>query len=108
MTPTLDDDTLHGDCIATALGINAADPNHLLAHVLVRADSELLDGLVQVREARGLTLDAVAGLMGVTTDAVSQIESGARDSHASTLRRYAWAVGARVTHTVTADGAVTR
>lgn len=81
------------------LGINLDDPNQRLARDLVEADEKMLDELVAIRQAH-LTQTDVGGKMGISQGAVARIESGERDPHLSTLRRYAFAVGAVVTHHV--------
>ena len=83
-----------------ALGIDPKQPEAELARRLVGADRDLLDDLVKVRIANSRSQTDVAELMGVSPSAVSRIESGVRDPHLSTLRRYAFAVGADVSHVV--------
>jgi len=82
------------------LGINLDDPNQRLARDLVEADEKMLDELVAIRQEQRLTQAEVGGKMGISQGAVARIESGERDPHLSTLRRYAYAVGAVVTHQV--------
>lgn len=82
------------------LGINLDDPNQRLARDLVEADEKMLDELVAIRQEQHLTQAGVGGKMGISQGAVARIESGERDPHLSTLRRYAYAVGAVVTHHV--------
>ncbi|GAB3271985.1 helix-turn-helix domain-containing protein [Kineosporia babensis] len=82
------------------LGINPQDPKDRHARALVEADSKLLDDLIRIREEQGLSQTDVGRLMGISPSSVSRIESGERDPHLSTLRRYAMAVGATVQHTV--------
>ena len=67
---------------------------------LVEEDEAMLRALVAVREAKGLSQTKVAELLGVSPSTVSRLESGSRDLHQSTLRRYAFAVGAIVRHDV--------
>ena len=86
--------------IREQLGIDTRDPGAELARRLVEADRDLLEDLIRVRESSGLSQTDIADLMGVSPSAVSRIESGARDPHLSTLRRYAYAVGAQVSHHV--------
>lgn len=90
--------------IAELLGVDPSDPLAQLAGELVASDEKLLDQLVKVRRDRGLTQADVAARMGISQGAVARIESGGRNPHLSTLRRYAHAVRARVTHTVTPVG----
>lgn len=80
------------------LGIDRADPMQQRATKQVRADWALIRELVAARERAGLTQAEVARLMGISQSAVARIESGARDPHLSTLRRYAVAVGVTVEH----------
>lgn len=73
-----------------------------LARSLVRADSDLITDLVALRKERGLTQEQVAGRMKVSQSSIARFESGARDARLSTIRRYAMAVDACVTHEVRA------
>lgn len=83
------------------LGIDWSDPVEQNAAQLVAADEDLLDNLVRLREKLGLSQRDVADRLGVGQSAISRIESGERDPHLSTLRRYALALGARIDHRVT-------
>jgi predicted transcriptional regulator len=60
------------------------------------ADSraDLMHDLAARREAVGLTQTEVAALMGTSQSAVARLEAGTADLRASTLERYAAAVGA--------------
>ncbi len=82
------------------LGIDHSDPTQQLAERLVAADDNLLDQLVELRKSKGLTQRDVADRLGVDQSAIARIESGDRDPHLSTLRRYALAIGAEVEHKV--------
>lgn len=64
------------------------------ARSLARATTMMMADLKKVRLSNNLTQSDVAQLMGTDTATISRIESGERDIHLSTLRRYAWAVGA--------------
>ncbi|AEI11859.1 helix-turn-helix domain-containing protein [Cellulomonas gilvus] len=77
---------------------DSLDPDVGLARSLVRADRDFLESLIKIRCNHGLSQTEVAELMGVSPSAVSRIESGMRDLRQSTLRRYAFAVGAEVDH----------
>jgi ribosome-binding protein aMBF1 (putative translation factor) len=57
----------------------------------------LVRGLVAQRQAAGLSQTAVAARMGTSQSAVARLESGATDVRASTLERYAAAVGGEIT-----------
>lgn len=80
------------------LSINLSDPLQELAARLVEEDDALLDDLVTIRKWRGLTQEDVSRRMGISQGAVARIESGERNPHLSTLRRYAHAVRAEVSH----------
>jgi ribosome-binding protein aMBF1 (putative translation factor) len=57
----------------------------------------LVHDLVTQRQAAGLSQTAVAARMGTSQSAVARLESGASDVRASTLERYAAAVGGEIT-----------
>ena len=57
----------------------------------------LVHDLVAQRQAAGLSQTAVAARMGTSQSAVARLESGATDVRASTLERYAAAVGGEIT-----------
>jgi transcriptional regulator with XRE-family HTH domain len=82
------------------LGIDLTDPSQRLARLLAVQDEALVDRLVEIRKAGRMSQQDVADAMGISQSAVARIESGARDPRLSTLRRYAHAVGALVTHSV--------
>ncbi|MFE6966972.1 helix-turn-helix domain-containing protein [Agromyces sp. NPDC057679] len=83
-----------------------ADPISELADHLVDQDTAMHSALVRARVASGLTVEQVAERMGVSVDTVRQFERYDADPNLSTIRRYALAVGARVSHTVNATGGV--
>ena len=89
--------------LATLLGIDIDSPEQQRANELVRRDREFLAALVKVRKDSGLTQEDVAVLLGVTQPTVAAFERQEGDPKLSTIRRYAHAIGARVTHVVTAD-----
>lgn len=82
------------------LGIDASNPRQQHAIRQVEADWRLIQQLVQSRIDAGMTQEQVAHGMGISQAAVARIESGTRDPRLSTLRRYAIAVGAMVSHDV--------
>jgi len=53
--------------------------------------------LVAQRQAAGLSQTEVAARMGTSQSAVARLESGATDVRASTLERYAAAIGGEIT-----------
>ncbi len=78
-----------------------ANPFYKLARQLVQSDARLIDDLVVVRKARGLSQAELAEKMGITQSAVARFESGERNASQATIRRYAMAVQAYVHHKVT-------
>jgi DNA-directed RNA polymerase specialized sigma24 family protein len=57
----------------------------------------LVRELVGQRQAAGLSQTEVAARMGTSQSAVARLEAGATDTRASTLERYAAAVGGQIT-----------
>jgi ribosome-binding protein aMBF1 (putative translation factor) len=57
----------------------------------------LLRELAEQRQAAGLSQTEVAARMGTSQSAVARLESGTADVRASTLERYAAAVGSEIT-----------
>jgi len=57
----------------------------------------LLRELAEQRQAAGLSQTEVAARMGTSQSAVARLESGTADVRASTLERYAAAVGGQIT-----------
>ncbi len=66
-------------------------------------DRRLKSKLIELRRASNLTQSDVAELIGVTQQAVQKFERYDSDPKASTIRRYANAVGAIVEHQVVRD-----
>ena len=60
----------------------------------------LVRELAEQRQAAGLSQTEVAARMGTSQSAVARLESGTADVRASTLERYAAAVGGRITWTL--------
>ena len=58
---------------------------------------ELVRDLAARRQAAGLSQTEVAAAMGTSQSAVARLESGAADIRASTLERYAAAIGSEIT-----------
>lgn len=92
----------HND-LAAALGLDLADAQTRLGVDLATHDSQLLQQLVSLRHRRGLSQQQVANRIKRHQSSVSQFETVGGDPRLSIIRRYAWAIGARVTHTVVAD-----
>jgi transcriptional regulator with XRE-family HTH domain len=57
----------------------------------------LVRDLAAQRQAAGLSQTEVAARMGTSQSAVARLESGATDTRASTLERYAAAIGGEIT-----------
>lgn len=82
------------------LGIDLTDPAQKLASDMMDSQAHMLDRLVAERQKQGLSQADLGKKMGVTQSAVAKMESGARDPHLSTLRRYAAALDMRITFAV--------
>jgi transcriptional regulator with XRE-family HTH domain len=91
--------SLH-DQLDALLGIQDTDDYGKLRDRLVHQDDSLLEALVAMRKDKRLTQDQVAERMGRSKTAVSNFERLGSDPHLSTIRRYAAAVGALITHRV--------
>lgn len=85
------------------LGIDTTSPVDRRAKRLLDADRRLLADLVARRKQLKLSQAEVARRMDIGQSAVARIESGVRDLHQSTLRRYAMAVESVVEHQVVPD-----
>jgi ribosome-binding protein aMBF1 (putative translation factor) len=66
--------------------------------------ARLVRELAGQRQAAGLSQTEVAALMGTSQSAVARLESGTADVRASTLERYAAAVGGQITWAVDRPG----
>jgi transcriptional regulator with XRE-family HTH domain len=82
------------------LGFDSEDPADRHAEILVDEHEKELAQLVALRQRKGLSQEHVARIMGIDPSGISKIESGDRDLHRSTLRRYAFAVGGVIRHEV--------
>jgi transcriptional regulator with XRE-family HTH domain len=58
--------------------------------------ADLVRDLVEQRQAAGLSQTEVAARMGTSQSAVARLEAGGTDIRASTLERYAAAVGGEI------------
>lgn len=83
-----------------AAGLDPDSPDSRLRQALAEADDELIERLVQMRIDKGLTQKQVAERMRRDKAAVSNFERLSADPHLSTIRRYAAAIGACITHDV--------
>ncbi|MFJ2028981.1 helix-turn-helix domain-containing protein [Streptosporangium sp. NPDC087985] len=86
--------------VAELLGIDLDDPDVQRENRAIDRDMRLIESLVELRKAQGLTQAQVAERMGRSQPAVSDFERLGGDPHLSTIRRYALAVGASVHHIV--------
>lgn len=86
--------------IERAAGMDPDSADYRLRQQLAAADDALLESLVQMRKDKGLTQQDVATRLGRDKATVSNFERLDVDPHLSTIRRYAAAIGASVTHTV--------
>jgi transcriptional regulator with XRE-family HTH domain len=59
--------------------------------------ARLVRDLAEQRQAAGLSQTEIAARMGTSQSAVARLESGTADVRASTLERYAAAVGGQIT-----------
>jgi ribosome-binding protein aMBF1 (putative translation factor) len=66
--------------------------------------SRLVRELAEQRQAAGLSQTEVAARMGTSQSAVARLESGTADVRASTLERYAAAVGGQITWKLSRPG----
>lgn len=83
-----------------AAGLDPDSPDYRLRQQLAEADDQLIEHLVQLRKDKGLTQKVVAERMKRDVAAVSNFERLRADPHLSTIRRYAAAIGASITHQV--------
>jgi ribosome-binding protein aMBF1 (putative translation factor) len=65
----------------------------------------LVRELAEQRQAAGLSQTEIAARMGTSQSAVARLESGTADVRASTLERYAAAVGSEITWKLNRPGA---
>ncbi|WP_202974438.1 helix-turn-helix domain-containing protein [Brevibacterium casei] len=88
------------DKLTELLGLADPSPQDRLAMELAEEDEALLDELVAIRKRNKLTQAQVAAAIGRDQSAISQFERLGGDPRLSTIRRYALAVGASVSHHV--------
>lgn len=66
----------------------------------VHAQTGLLAALIAVRTGKGMSVEDVAGILGVEPAAVEAVEDGSVEMNLAELRAYAYAVGAVVEYDV--------
>ena len=67
---------------------------------MAEARGRLVRELAEQRQAAGLSQTEIAARMGTSQSAVARLESGTADVRASTLERYAAAVGSQIAWTL--------
>lgn len=82
------------------LGIDDSDPLSRLAGDLVDGDMRLIERLIEMRHKSGMTQADVAEALGRSQASVANFERLGNDPRLSTIRRYAMAIGARISHDV--------
>lgn len=88
------------DQVYDALDLASETPSERHARVLAENDADLLHDLVAIRKLQGLSQQDVADRLGITQASVAAFERYDNDPKLSTIRRYAYAVGAIVAHGV--------
>lgn len=82
---------------------NKSELNKLRAKFLTESDYDLVFNLVRLREKSGLSQSDVAERLGISQQAVSKFERMESDPRLSTIRSYAHAIEALVSHVVIRD-----
>jgi ribosome-binding protein aMBF1 (putative translation factor) len=83
----------------------SADAQAAQAARMAGERGRLVRELAEQRQAAGLSQTEVAARMGTSQSAVARLESGTADVRASTLERYAAAVGSEITWNLNRPGA---
>jgi transcriptional regulator with XRE-family HTH domain len=89
--------------LESQLGIDLSSPSQRRAILLAENDAYMLRDLIELRDRLGLKQKDVAELLGVSQASVSAFESHDNDPKLSTIRRYAHAIGAIISHSVDQD-----
>jgi ribosome-binding protein aMBF1 (putative translation factor) len=85
-------------------GAPAGTGGHGAAARMAEDRGRLVRDLAEQRQAAGLSQTEIAARMGTSQSAVARLESGTADVRASTLERYAAAVGGQITWTLARPG----
>lgn len=85
------------------LAFDADNPLEVRADFLVGQDDSLIENLIKIRKSKNFTQQQVADRLGLTQATVAAFERADNDPKLSTVRRYAMAVEALITHDVQAD-----
>lgn len=88
------------DDLIRLLGGDLDDPQESLARDLVREDMDLIASLRRERSRQGIERKDVAARLGVSVQTVADFERLGGDPRLSSIRRYALALGVRITHQV--------
>lgn len=83
----------------------SADAQAAQAARMAGERGRLVRELAEQRQAAGLSQTQIAARMGTSQSAVARLESGTADVRASTLERYAAAVGSEITWKLNRPGA---
>jgi ribosome-binding protein aMBF1 (putative translation factor) len=83
----------------------SADAQATQAARMAGERSRLVRELAEQRQEAGLSQTEIAARMGTSQSAVARLESGTADVRASTLERYAAAVGSEITWKLNRPGA---
>jgi len=86
--------------IEQLLGVDLSSPSQRLALELAENDAYLIRNLVELRIQLGLNQQDVADRLGISQSTVSTFEGHDNDPKLSTIRRYAHAIGAIISHSV--------
>jgi transcriptional regulator with XRE-family HTH domain len=73
------------------------------AEQLVESHYELMQSLIALRKKNGLSQETVGERMGISQPGVAAFEAMDSNPTLSSVRRYAHAVGARITHQIIDD-----
>jgi|GEM_PF-1827116 len=84
-------------------GIDPESRSMQRAELLASNDLEFVASLIMLRKAQNITQQDVADRLGISQATVAAFEHPGNDPKLSTIRRYAHAVGALVTHRVALD-----
>jgi len=77
------------------------------AEQLVESHYELMQSLIALRKKKGLSQETIGERMGISQPGVAAFEAMDSNPTLSSVRRYAHAIGARITHHVIDDSGYT-
>lgn len=76
------------------------------AEQLIESHFELIQSLIALRKKKGLSQETIGERMGISQPGVAAFEAMDSNPTLSSVRRYAHAVGARITHQVIDDSKI--